>query len=365
MRPLAAAVAALLSLPCAAAAQDDLAKVEIKVHKVAGTVYMLEGAGGNIGVSIGEDGVLIVDDQFAPLAPKIRAAITSVTDKPLRYVLNTHWHGDHVGGNKAFSSEATVIAHDNVRKRMASGTAPGSPFKVAPAGKDELPVITFDHSLTVHVNGEDIRALHFANGHTDGDSIIYFPKSNVVHMGDDFVTYGLPFIDVASGGSIRGLIQNTERAIAELPDDVKIIPGHGPVSGKDDVRRFTAMLKECVELVESARKQGKSLEQAQQGRVLEKIREARRRVREDERLHRAHLARARRCPGRAGRQDAPLNDRPRPFRQFRSLTEHRRPRIKGATVSASRMSCCCCRARATGAPAPDGRLHSREVNIHL
>jgi glyoxylase-like metal-dependent hydrolase (beta-lactamase superfamily II) len=265
------AAAIVLSVPLAAAAQDDdFSKVEIKAEKVAGTVYMLTGSGGNIGVSIGEDGVLIVDDQFAPLAPKIRAAIKGITEKPLRFVLNTHWHGDHVGGNEAFAGDATIIAHDNVRKRMAAGTPPGSAFKVDPAKADALPVITFDHSLTVHVNGEDIRALHFANGHTDGDSIIYFSGSNVVHMGDDFVTYGLPFIDVASGGSIKGLIENAERSIAALPDDVKIIPGHGPVSAKADVRTFTAMLRDCVALVDAARRQGKTLAQVQDARVLQK-----------------------------------------------------------------------------------------------
>jgi cyclase len=252
------------------AQQDDLSKVEIKATKVAGAVYMLEGAGGNIGVSIGDDGVLIVDDQFAPLAPKIRDAIKHITDKPLRFVLNTHWHGDHTGGNKAFSGDTTIIAHDNVRKRMAAGSEPSSPFKMPPAGKDELPVITFDHSLTVHVNGEDIRALHFAAGHTDGDSIIYFPQSNVVHMGDDFVTYGLPFIDVASGGTIHGMIENVDQAIASLPDDVKIIPGHGPISGKADALKFTAMLKDCVSLVDTARKQGKTVAQVQEAKVLQK-----------------------------------------------------------------------------------------------
>lgn len=268
----AAIVAAMIlgSVSAGTARQDDLSKVEIKATKVAGTVYMLEGAGGNIGVSIGEDGVLVVDDQFAPLAPKIRDAIKHITDKPLRFVLNTHWHGDHTGGNKAFSADTTIIAHDNVRKRMASGSGPGAPFAVPPAGKDELPVITFDHSLTVHVNGEDIRALHFAAGHTDGDSIIYFPQSNVVHMGDDFVTYGLPFIDVASGGTIRGMIDNAEQALASLPDDVKIIPGHGPISGKRDVLPFTAMLRDCVALVDAARKQGKTLPQVQDAKVLQK-----------------------------------------------------------------------------------------------
>ena len=270
MKRVLAAAAICVSVSIAASGQEDFSKVTIKVQKVAGTVYMLEGSGGNIGVSIGNDGVLIVDDQFAPLAPKIREAIRGITDKPLRFVLNTHWHGDHAGGNKAFSGDTTIIAHDNVRKRMAAGSAPGSPFKVEPAAADELPVITFDHSLTVHVNGEDIRALHFANGHTDGDSIIYFTQSNVVHMGDDFVTYGLPFIDVASGGTIKGMIDNAERALAALPDDVKIIPGHGPVSGKADVLKFTAMLKDCVALVDAARKQGRTLAQVQEAKVLQK-----------------------------------------------------------------------------------------------
>jgi cyclase len=264
--------AAVLVLNCVAGAQDqDFSTVEVTARKVAGRVYMLTAPdAGNIGVSIGEDGVLIVDDQFAPLAPKIRAAIAGITDRPLRFVLNTHWHGDHVGANGAFSGEATVIAHDNVRRRLAAGTPAGAAFTVPPAAADALPVITFDHSLTVHVNGEDVRALHFAAGHTDGDSIIYFPVSNVVHMGDDFVTYGLPFIDVASGGTIRGMIANADAAIAALPDDVKIIPGHGPVSGKEDVRTFTAMLKDCVALVEAERKGGRSLAEVQAARPLRK-----------------------------------------------------------------------------------------------
>ena len=176
--------------------------MQMKLTKVGGTVYMLEGAGGNIGVSVGEDGIVLVDDQFAPLAPKIREALKGLTDKPIKFVLNTHFHGDHTGGNAQFGAEAPIIAQENVRKRLKEGGAvAGSEAKPAP--KEALPVITFNDRATVHLNGEDIRAIHFPHGHTDGDSIIFFPQSNVVHMGDDFVTYGFPFVDVRSGAAGR------------------------------------------------------------------------------------------------------------------------------------------------------------------
>src|ERR1035441_7012670 len=187
-----------------AAAQQDFSKVQIKVTKVAGTVYMLEGAGGNIGVSVGEDGVVLVDDQFAPLAPKIREAVKGITDKPIKFVINTHFHGDHTGGNAQFSPEAPIIAQENVRKRLKEGGMVAG-TEVKAASKEALPVITFNDRATVHLNGEDIRAIHFPHGHTDGDSVIFFPQSNVVHMGDDFVTYGFPFVDVRSGGGVSGL----------------------------------------------------------------------------------------------------------------------------------------------------------------
>src|SRR4051812_20906322 len=189
-RFIAIIVVSLFLAAASSAQQQDFSKVEIKVTKVAGSVYMLQGAGGNIGVSVGEDGIVIVDDQFAPLAEKIRAALKGITDKPVKFVINTHWHGDHTGGNPQFGETSTIIAQTNVRKRLATDTdAPPPVGKVKAMVKAGLPVITFDHDVTLHVNGEDIRAIHFPSGHTDGDSVIFFPQANVVHMGDDFVTY--------------------------------------------------------------------------------------------------------------------------------------------------------------------------------
>jgi|SRR3974390_2543884 len=266
------AVTMLLACGLAAAQDEDYSKVQIKVVKVAGNVYMLEGAGGNIGASVGDDGIVIVDDQYAPLADKIQAALKGITDKPVRFIINTHYHGDHTGGNAYFQKQAPIIAHDNVRKRLESGGTAGNGatihMDVKPAEKGALPIITFDHDVTVHLNGEDIRALFFPAGHTDGDSIIFFPKSNVVHMGDDFVTYGFPFIDVDSGGSIDGMIDGVEKVIAQVPPDVKIIPGHGPVSNVDDVRAYLAMLKGTRAAVAGALKDGKTLDQMKQAKLL-------------------------------------------------------------------------------------------------
>jgi cyclase len=252
---------------------QDFSKVQIKVSKVAGNVYMLQGAGGNIGASVGDDGIVVVDDQYAPLADRIQAALKGITDKPVRFIVNTHYHGDHTGGNEFFQKQAPIIAHDNVRKRLETGGAAGNggslhmEQKAQPKGA--LPIITFDHDVTVHLNGEDIRALHVPAGHTDGDSVIYFPKSNVVHMGDDFVTYGFPFIDVDSGGSIDGMISGVENAIAQLPADVKIIPGHGPVSNLEDVRAYVKMLKETRTAVQDALDKKMTLEQMKEKKVLD------------------------------------------------------------------------------------------------
>jgi cyclase len=257
-------------------AQDqDFSKVQIKVTKVSGNIYMLEGAGGNIAASVGDDGIVIVDDQYAPLADKIAASLKGigVTDKPVRFVINTHYHGDHTGGNLAFATGgSTVIAQDNVRKRLQTGGKAGNgggvsnEQKPAPAGG--LPIITFDHDVTVHLNGEDIRALHFPAGHTDGDAIVFFPKANVVHMGDDFVRYGYPFIDVNSGGSVQGMIAACEKVVSVLPADVKVIPGHGQLSNLDEVRDYVVMLKGTSAAVQAGISSGKSVDQMKKDKIL-------------------------------------------------------------------------------------------------
>jgi glyoxylase-like metal-dependent hydrolase (beta-lactamase superfamily II) len=249
--------------------QQDFSKVQIKATKVSGGVYMLEGSGGNIGVSVGDDGIAIVDDQFAPLAPKIREALKGITDKPVKFVLNTHFHGDHTGGNAAFGTEATIIAHENVRKRLKDGGAVLG-GEVKPALKEALPIITFNDKASVHLNGEEIRAIHFPNGHTDGDSVIFFTQANVVHMGDDFVTYGFPFVDAGNGGSVGGMIAGCEKVLSMTPADVKIIPGHGPLSGQADLRKYVDMLKDTRSLVAEAAKSGKTTDDMKKDHLLAK-----------------------------------------------------------------------------------------------
>ena len=271
LRMVAVAAFGLIAARAAHAQGQDFSKVEVKASKVAGSVYMLEGAGGNIGVSVGEDGLLIVDDQFAPLAPKIQAALKNISPQPVKFVLNTHWHGDHTGGNEAFAASASIIAHENVRKRLGVESRGLNGQIRPPAPKAALPVITFDDRLTVHVNGEDIRAIHFPKGHTDGDAIIFFSKSNVVHMGDDFFSGRFPFIDLQSGGSVKGLIANLDKVIPQIPAGAKIIPGHGPLSTIDDLKKFASMLKESTALVEAGIRGGKSLDQLKKEKVLSKF----------------------------------------------------------------------------------------------
>lgn len=264
----AGSVLLLVALGSLALAQQDFSQVQIKVTKVAGTVYMLEGSGGNIGVSVGDDGIVMVDDQFAPLAPKIREALKGITDKPIKFILNTHFHGDHTGGNVVFGREAPIIAQENVRLRLQKGGPVGG-NATPPAPKEALPVITFNDRAAVHLNGEDIRAIHLPNGHTDGDSVIYFAQSNVLHMGDDFVTYGFPFVDAANGGTVSGMISGLESILDMMPANVKIIPGHGQLSTPADVRTFLDMLKKTRALVAQAAQQGQTLDQMKQNHLLE------------------------------------------------------------------------------------------------
>jgi cyclase len=259
----------LLSLLAASTgfAQTDFSKVEVKASHVRGSVHVIIGAGGNIGVSVGDDGIVLIDDQYAPLAPKIEAALKTITSKPLRFILNTHYHGDHTGGNETFGKSAPIVAHENVRKRLAAGTKRGT-YVVPPAAPGALPVLTFNDSVTIHLNGEDVRAVHTPHGHTDGDSVIWFTKSNVVHMGDQFFNGVFPFVDRENGGSVRGLIANVDQVIATIPDDAKVIPGHGPVSDKNGLRTFVATVKATAAAVETGIAAGKTLDQLKSEKVL-------------------------------------------------------------------------------------------------
>jgi glyoxylase-like metal-dependent hydrolase (beta-lactamase superfamily II) len=241
---------------------QDFSKVEIKVIKVAGNVDMLQGAGGNIGVSVGPDGILIVDDQFAPLADKIKAALRTIGEGKLKFVLNTHYHGDHTGGNPVFGPDAPIIAQTNVRKRLT--TEQQSKFfgwKFPPMAKEGLPVITFDQSVSVFFNGEEIKVIHFPHGHTDGDSVIFFTGSNVVHMGDDYFNGGFPVVDLENGGDVEGMAKNVGDIIGKLPAGVKIIPGHGALSDTEGLKAFHRMLVETTEIVRKRLAAGKTLEQ--------------------------------------------------------------------------------------------------------
>lgn len=261
MRKILVAVFAglfLLSATLVALQQQDFSKVEIKAIPVRGNVSMLEGSGGNVGVSAGEDGLLIVDSQYAPLSEKIKAALKTLNPGKTRFLLNTHHHGDHTGGNRNFGAEVTIIAHRNVRQRLMTEQKRGERI-IPPEPKAAWPVITVDQTLALHFNGEEIKVMHLPNGHTDGDCIVYFTGANVVHMGDDFFVGRFPFVDLNSGGSVDGLIKNIAQVIAQLPADVKIIPGHGAISTLEDLKIYHHMLTTTTELVRAKIKAGKNL----------------------------------------------------------------------------------------------------------
>jgi glyoxylase-like metal-dependent hydrolase (beta-lactamase superfamily II) len=242
---------AIVCLCIAVWAQRDFSRVKIKTSHVAGAIYMLEGAGGNIGVSVGSGGILIVDNQFEALAEKIRNALKNLGDGQLKFVINTHFHGDHTGGNAVFGAEAHIISHANVRKRLQIESPP----------QDALPVVTFGDSLSIHFNGEEIRVIHFPKSHTDGDSVIFFTGSNVVHMGDLFFSGRFPYVDLDSGGDVEGLVKNIAKILTELPSDAKLIPGHGPLSDIDDLKTYHRMLVATTDLIRNQIKEGKSLDE--------------------------------------------------------------------------------------------------------
>ncbi len=236
---------------------QDFSKIEIGHVKVAGTVHMIHGtddgksfSGGNIAVSAGKDGVVMIDSKLTPITDKVKAAIKEIGGDSPKFIINTHVHGDHIGGNAAFSKDGSLVAHTNVRKRAMGNKT-----------EDFWPIITFDHSLSLHMNGEDIKVIHYPAGHTDGDAVIYFQGSNVVHMGDHYFSGLLPFVDLDNGGTVQGYSQNVKTVLDILPEDVKIVPGHGPLSNKDDLRTFHRMLQETTSRVTAAMKSGKSLDE--------------------------------------------------------------------------------------------------------
>lgn len=255
-------IAAALLFAAQALAQDA-AKVEIKTERLSDTTYMLVGQGGNIGLSVGEDAVFVIDDQFAPLTPKIKEAIAKLTKKPVQFVLNTHYHFDHTGGNENFGKEgALIVAHDNVRKRMSSEQLIGFlGMKQAASPKAALPVVTFAGEVTFHINGDEVYAFHVPRAHTDGDTIIHFRKSDVIHMGDVYFNGFYPFIDSASGGTADGVIAAVDKVLAIATDQTKIIPGHGPLSNKAELLTYRNLLATVTQRIKDLRKAGKTDEE--------------------------------------------------------------------------------------------------------
>ena len=247
-----------------ASAQRNFDNVEITTQEIAPGIAVLFGAGGNIGVSHGEDATVIIDDQFAPLSGKIERAIANLGATPVKYVINTHWHFDHTGGNEHFGGTgATIFAHDNVRVRMAEGSAPESRFEVPPGPPEALPVVTYPQGLRMHVNGDTLNLMFFGGGHTDGDSVVVWEEANVIHMGDlYFKIPGYPFVDIASGGSVYNLMNTLDVVIAMIDEETQVIPGHGPMSNQAELIAYRAMIGEVVSRVEELKGQGMTLEGA-------------------------------------------------------------------------------------------------------
>jgi cyclase len=255
----ALALAASLAA-CLAFAQQDYSKVEIKTTKLADHTYMMEGAGGNLGLSVGDDATFLIDDQFAPLTAKIQAAIAAVSPAPVKFIVNTHWHFDHVGGNENFGKAgAMIVAHENVYRRMSTDQfIEMMKQKVPPSPHAALPVVTFADGLTFHLNGDEMRVIHVARAHTDGDAIVHFVKSDVIHMGDVFFNKLYPFIDTSSGGTIDGMVAGCDAGLAIAGDNTKIIPGHGPLGTKAELKAYRDMLATVSARVKKLLAEGKT-----------------------------------------------------------------------------------------------------------
>jgi cyclase len=269
------AIGLALFLASSAKAQPtiDTSKVTVKVVPVAAGVYMLEGLGGNIGLSVGKDDAFIIDDQYAPLSEKIKAAVATVTPKPVRFVVNTHWHFDHTGGNEAMAgSGAIIFAHENTRRRMSTEQFIAAfNMKVPASPTAALPVITFSDTITFYTNDDTVRTFHVANAHTDGDAIIFFQKANVVHMGDTFFNGRYPLIDLSSGGSLVGMIAAANQGLAMSNAGTRFIPGHGPLASRADLVRYRDMLVTVRQRVGRLVAQGRTLRQVLDAKPLADI----------------------------------------------------------------------------------------------
>jgi glyoxylase-like metal-dependent hydrolase (beta-lactamase superfamily II) len=245
------------------AQQQDYSKVQIQTIPLRDGVAMLMGAGGNLGVSYGEDGVFLIDDQFAPLTDKIKAAISKLDKKPVRFVINTHWHLDHVGGNENFGKAgAVIVAHENVRKRMSVDQfMKAFNTKIPASPKVALPVITFTQDITFHLNGDELEVFHLKNAHTDGDAVVWFRKANVLHTGDLYFEGLYPFIDIESGGSIDGMIAAVTSLLPLIDENTKVIPGHGPLSNKAELTTYLETLTIIRDRINKLVQEGKSREE--------------------------------------------------------------------------------------------------------
>jgi glyoxylase-like metal-dependent hydrolase (beta-lactamase superfamily II) len=251
---------------------DSRQEVTIKVTKVSGNVYMLQGRGGKIGAIVGADGILIIDDDYKAVSEKLRAALKDLGSATPKYIFNTHWHGDHTEGNQTFGKESIIVAQTNVRKRLSQvNTVFGQ--TIQPYESFAWPVITYDDSLTIHFDGDDIKAVHYPNGHTDGDSVIFFAKANVVHMGDDFFAARFPFVDLDSGGSVQGMINNVASILGMIPADAKVIPGHGPLSTVEDLRKYHNTLVETSKIVQDEMKKKKTLDEIKKAGLPDKYKD--------------------------------------------------------------------------------------------
>ncbi len=243
-------------------AQQNFDTLRIRPQKITDNIYMLKGAGGNIGVLVGKEGTLMVDDQFAPLSNKINGAIKTIDPGEIRFLINTHIHGDHSGGNENFKRmDATIVAHDQVRERMMKESVnPISKKVTPPRDKDAWPVVTFGDRMSFHLNDEDVELIHLSPGHTDGDVLVHFVKANVFHTGDTFTRGGYPFVDLTTGGSFTGYLTSLDKTLSLLDDNSKVIPGHGELATKADVKIFRDKLVDIRDQVAAALKKGKKVE---------------------------------------------------------------------------------------------------------